>query len=183
MLTPQEQQINDAWMKLSNHQREHLARSIKLLASVHNRKMSEDAVMMYCKRLSPYALTTALYSALSMLADAERMPSIGTIKSAMGGRADLQPFPKIPDLTPEEQARSDQSAIMSMLWLHYAKGWKAADFAGSVFERRFGVDTAKALAAAAELYAPETILRWMRDQERVEAQSRDRVQSGPAGGP
>lgn len=181
MLTPQEQQIETAWTKLSNHQREHLARSVNLLAAVHNRRMSEDAVMMYCKRLSPYALTAGLYSALASLADAERMPSIGAIKSAMRGRTDLEPFKPIPQLTPEQEAASDKSAIMSMLWLHYAKGWGPSEFRGSVFERRFGVDTARALAAAKELYAKETILAWMQAQE-TKAKREDEQYSRSQGG-
>lgn len=55
---------------------------------------------------------------------------------------------------------------MSMLWLHYEKGWQAPNFQGTVFERNFGVETARALAAAREIYDREAVARWMRMQEQ-----------------
>jgi uncharacterized protein (UPF0332 family) len=70
-------------------------------------------------------------------------------------------------MTPAEKKASDHSAIMSMLWLHYVKGWQVSSFAGTIFERNFGVETARALQAAKEIYSAEDVERWMRIQERA----------------
>ncbi len=66
-----------------------------------------------------------------------------------------------------------------MLWLHYIKGWGPEEFRGSVFERKFGVDTTRALAAAREIYDQPTIERWMQDQEAKA--SREDAKSGLQG--
>lgn len=165
MLTPYEEQIEECWRTLSPHQREHLMRSLKLLAQAVGAKMGEERLHIYAKRLSPYATTKALYAAFSSLSEGERMPSVRQIRAEMGQRAELQPAKSIPPLTDEEQRRSDQSAVMSMLWLHYEKGWGPSAFRGTIFQKRLGMDTAGALALAKEIYDRETIAKWMQDQE------------------
>lgn len=94
------------------------------------------------------------------------MPTPNRVKTRLRERAELKPI-EIPQLTTAERENSDKSAVLSMLWLHYAKRWPFEAFNGSVFERNFGKDPVTALKAAAELYDKETIMRWMQDQERL----------------
>ena len=171
MLTPQEESIENAWRALGPSEREHLVNSFRRLAQHHNKKLSEDSLFWYAKRLSPWAKGERLYQTIPMLMEEDRMPTIKRIKEALGGRPEQSPAPTVPALTPEEEKRSDHAAIMSMLWLHYEKGWRASDLAGAIFERQLGVETARALVAAAEIYDRETVARWMRVQE-LEDESR-----------
>lgn len=75
-------------------------------------------------------------------------------------------------LTPAEKKRSDNAAVLSMLWLHYHHGWAlervGQETIGRVVSAQLGVpivDMAKMLADVKEIYPKEMVLQWMRDQQ------------------
>lgn len=87
-------------------------------------------------------------------------------------RQDLKPPPVLVPLRLEEQKRSDNAAMLSMLWLHYNHGWDLMQVGqhtiGRVVARQLGVpdlELVKVLSAAKEAYPKEMVLQWMRDQE------------------
>jgi hypothetical protein len=93
------------------------------------------------------------------------MPSIAEVKTGMAGRTDLEAFKPIPELTPEQRAKSNKAAILSMLWLHYAKGWSLDSFKGHVLGKAYEGDPTAALKAACEIYDRDLVMRWMQDQQ------------------
>jgi hypothetical protein len=86
-------------------------------------------------------------------------------------RRDIKPFEPLPDLTPEEKRRSDNAAVLSLLWLHYAHGWDlnriGAETIGRVVAQQLGKpagDVAKILEAAKEVYTDDVVTKWMAGQ-------------------
>lgn len=79
----------------------------------------------------------------------------------------VQDFKEPPPLTPEERKRADHSAVLSMLWLHYAHGWPVERIASDIVGRLFGGDPVRAVEAAKEIYPREFVLAWMEDQKRA----------------
>jgi hypothetical protein len=76
--------------------------------------------------------------------------------------------------TEQEKALADKAAILSLLWLHYAKHWDLERVGAETISRiviaRAGIpeaDVVKTLAAAKEIYPRELVLRWMDDQQRM----------------
>jgi hypothetical protein len=67
----------------------------------------------------------------------------------------------------DEARRSQHSAVLSMLWLHYFQGWKLDDFGGHILGQLFGKNPKDALEAAKEIYDQDTVCRWMEDQNRL----------------
>lgn len=91
--------------------------------------------------------------------------------AATENRRDTKPFVPPPKLTDVEQHAADLSAVKSLLWLHYAKGWTmdeiGKDTLGRLFARQRGLsadDVPALIEQAKESYPRETILRWMTDQ-------------------
>lgn len=159
------EQRSDSWRNLSPGNQERLTKSIRLLAETHGRKLSDQAVTVWCKALAPYVTTLALFRALAESCEDERMPSIAKVKSRLRGRPELEECKPIPEMTPEERERSDKGAVLSMLWLHHIKGWPMSSFAGTIFERRFGRDPTDALHVAAQTYDRTLVEAWMGDQK------------------
>ena len=165
------------WNQLQdNTESQRLRQAISLLMDVHSRRMSEEAMTHWVKRLTPYTKGKALWAALERACDEKSMPSVGWVLEQMQyeNRADLKPPPTLVPLTPEEQKRSDNAAVLSMLWLHYKHGWAlevvGQHTIGRVVARQLGVtdmDLSKVLAAAKEAYPREMVLKWMIDQEAM----------------
>ena len=156
---------------LSDLLRAKLQSAVKLLAEVHNRRMSDAAVMVWCKALAPYAEGSMLWRAMAAGTEEDKMPSLHRIKELMRGRPDAKAWTDLTPLTPAEKKRSDNAAMLSMLWLHYHHGWSleqvGQETIGRVVSAQLGVaivDMPKMLAAAKEAYPKEMVLQWMRDQ-------------------
>lgn len=157
------------WTKLDPETRERLRRAIEtLFANFSSSKRQNDVkVLTWCRALAPYAKGKSLWWALEMACREARQPGIPDIQRMMNGRPETEAFKPIPELTPEERKRADQSAVLSMLWLHYAKYWWFSDFAGTVLARQLGAEPQEALRAAAETYDRATVLAWMAGQIRA----------------
>jgi hypothetical protein len=128
----------------------------------------------WVKRLLPYAKGKALWAALEHACDEKSMPSVGWVLEQMQyeSRQDLKPAPELVPLTPEQQKRSDNAAMLSMLWLHYHHGWDLMQVGqhtiGRVVARQLGVpdlELGRVLAAAKDSYPRELVLKWMDDQK------------------
>lgn len=160
--------------EVNSNDLQRLRQAISLLMDVHSRRMSEEAMTHWVKRLSPYAKGKALWAALERACDEKTMPSVGWILEQMQHemRQDLKPPPVLVPLTPAEQKRSDNAAMLSMLWLHYNHGWDLMQVGqhtiGRVVARQLGVsdlELGKVLSSAKEAYPKEMVLQWMRDQQ------------------
>lgn len=159
-----QKQRDEAWISLHPINRERLVKAIKKLGAVHNRRMSDDATMQYCRSLAQHASGKAIWQALEESCDDERMPSIHALKRKLAGRPELEPFKAAPLLTDAERKRSDIASIMSMLWLHYEQGWPLEDFAGTTLAKAFGGEPKAALQAAKEIYSRDQIFGWMTNE-------------------
>lgn len=156
-----------------------LRAAIELLADVHGKRMSAEALAHWLKRLLPLA-GSALYRALEIGCDERSFPSLGWVieTAANQNRRDTKPAPTLTPLTPVEQDASDRAAVKSLLWLHYAKGWTldeiGKDSLGALYARQRGIspdDVPALVEAAMQAYPRETILRWMDDTAQQEARS------------
>jgi hypothetical protein len=152
---------SEAWDKLHPVHQERLKKAVMLLAETHSRKLSPAAITVWCRALAPYAEGKLLWRAFQTACETERMPSIDSLRTLMRGRPELSVFQPPPPLSEAEQKRSDQAAIMSMLWLHYECGWSFHDVSGHVLARCFGGDAHSALVKAAECFDAETVRKWM----------------------
>ncbi len=92
----------------------------------------------------------------------------------MRGRPEAVQWKGHERLTPEEQKRSDNAAILSLLWLHYAKGWELERVGAETISRIVAAqlkqpanDIPRLLAAAKEVYSRDFVMRWMEEQERI----------------
>ncbi len=154
----------ESWQRLDIQDRDNLRKAIKLLAEVHGKRLSDQAILVWCKALAAYTQGKALWRALAESCEDDRMPSIAKVKSRLGDRPELSAMKPIPELTPREKDRSEQAAMLSMLWLHYVHGWGPEDFRGSIFETKYGKDPSTAIREAAERIDRATVERWMQDQ-------------------
>jgi hypothetical protein len=75
--------------------------------------------------------------------------------------------------TPEEKAKADQAAILSLLWLHYAKGWELSRVGAETISRLVAAradipptEIERVLAAAKEVYPRTLVLAWMENEKR-----------------
>ena len=125
----------------------------------------------FCRELLPYAGEN-LWRALRQACDGERFPMLGSIKN-LCRQTNISTYVEPPKLTEGQQARADQKAVMSMLWIHHHHGWKPEDFAMSVFERqlgdlleRTGRTVTDVFEEYAKTYTKEQVEKWMDDQER-----------------
>jgi hypothetical protein len=149
-----------------------LTNAIQSVAEVHSKRMSDAAIRVWCKALAPYAKGQQLYRALEAACEEERMPSLHRLRELMRGRPETNAAPTIRPLTELERKESDKAAILSLLWLHYAKGWElervGAETIGRLVAARLEGehDIAKVLAMAKEIYPRDLVLRWMDDQQR-----------------
>lgn len=167
-MDPNYERDRKAWGELHPIHQERLRKAICLLAKVHNRKLADDAVLVWCMALAPYGAGEAVYAALRMSCEDDRMPSIGTVKRRIQGRPELEMYKAPPPLTEAEQKRADQAAIMSMLYLVYVHDWEPADFSGEVFKRvfnRLDADPETCLNAAKEAFDKPTVLKWMESRQ------------------
>lgn len=139
-----------------------------LLARVHNKRLAEDALVVWCRALAPYARGKELWRALEQSCEEKAMPGIQQVKLKLAGRPELEEFKSIPALTPVERKRADQAAIMSMLWLHYEYAWPLKSFAGHILGRMLGADPTKALELAKQTNSRDEVWKWMSDQARAE---------------
>lgn len=112
----------------------------------------------------------SLFRVLDDMQLGKGMPSIAEVLEALQASAtrSLMERPTPPEPTKEERERSDKAAILSMLWLHYAKNWPLWEFKGHILARQFGdKDPQEALKAAKELYDKDLILAWMVNQQQA----------------
>ena len=145
----------------------HILTSLKLLCSAFGRKLDQDALAFWASRLSEYP-PESVFKALREAMDGERFPTLKQLRDAAGNVGPTRnTVVEHPPLTADQRKRSDHSAIMSMLWLHYDKGWPLTDFGGHILGRLFGKDPHEALAKAKEIYDAPTVKAWMIDQQRA----------------
>ncbi len=143
-----------------------LKQAIMLLWAAFGRKADQATRDVWAKSLRPHDGPT-LMRVFRESAEGEHLPNLGVILAKVNGITKAATAYTYPELTPEERRRADQSAILGMLWLHYAKGWGLHSFSGHVLARSFGKDPQEALAAASEIYDKATVIRWMEDQEKA----------------
>lgn len=151
-------------MRTSHSELDQLQQAVRVLWSAFGRKADTDTCAVWAKSLRPYE-GPVLYRVFREAAEAESLPNLGEVLGkirALKKAADGAPSIL---LTDEQRAKADKVAVLSMLWLHYAKGWSFESFHGTIFERNFGKDPVTALKAAAAIYDKDTVLRWMQDQE------------------
>ncbi len=134
--------------------------------------MSDAAVMVWCKALCQYANGSALWRAFAAGCEEDRMPSLHRMRELLRGRQDTAAFVAPPPLTQEERDLSDQAAMLSCLWLHYAKGWElervGSEIIGRLWAKQSGdPDIANRLKQAKEAYPREYVLNWMEEQQAM----------------
>lgn len=143
-----------------------LMESVAKMASVMGRNLNKEALNHWVDRLLGLEPKSLLYRILSDFSDGAKMPALTEVLEAFNYAKRVRPEANLsPQLTEAERKRADQSAIMSMLWLHYEKKWPLSDFSGHVMARAFGRDPIDALMAAAEIFTREDIRKWMKDQQ------------------
>jgi hypothetical protein len=152
----------------SEQQPDDLRRSVRILWSAFGRRADDETCAVWAQSLRAHD-GAALRRVFREAAEGESLPTLGEVLGKVRALRRASEERAAPDLTPEQRKRADNSAILSMLWLHYARGWRLQDFSGHVLGRLFGKDPAEALRAAAEVYDRETVLRWMHDQELADA--------------
>jgi hypothetical protein len=136
------------------------------LASVMGRNLSKDALNHWADRLITLEPKSLLYRILGDFSDGPKMPALTEVLEAFNYAKRVRPEANLtPRLTEAEKKRADQSAIMSMLWLHYEKNWQLSDFNGHIMARSFGRNPVDALIAASEIFTREDIRKWMKDQQ------------------
>lgn len=155
------------WARLTQHQQAKLSSKIQVLFDASGTRLSDKTLKFWCMALAKYATGAMVFRALEQCSEEGTRPSIAKVKTLMRGRPELEEYKPPPKLTESQCKRSEQAAIMSMLWLHYEHGWKLTDFAGHILGRLFGRDPTEALKAAAEMYDRATLARWMEDQKLV----------------
>lgn len=145
---------------------EKIKQSVRLLAANFNRRMDDETLRFWASRLSDH-VGPRLWRALAGALDGETFPTLRWVcdQASESPRANSVRF--TPDLTDEQRRRSDHAAIMSMLWMHYEKGWTLSDFSAHILGRLFGKDPRQALIAAKEIYDSTTVKRWIEDQQRA----------------
>jgi hypothetical protein len=153
-----------------------LRNEIVLLSEVHSKRLSDEAMSHWVKRLLQYATGQALWTALERARDERTFPSVGWVLEERERlmRVEAKPYAALPELTPDERKRSDNAAVLSMLWLHYARGWELERVGAETIARLLAQQTGrpiedipKMLAAAKEIYPRDLVMRWMVDQERA----------------
>lgn len=152
-----------------------LTDAIRLVAECHNWRMTDALLQVWCKKLAPYAKGQAIWKAMSMACEEEKRPSLHRIVELIRGRPETQIWSPPPPPTEKEKYDADVSAILSLLWLHYAKGWELSRVGGETIGRLFAEraskpfppeDIPRMLDAAKEIYPRELVLAWMADQQR-----------------
>jgi hypothetical protein len=143
-----------------------IRKGIQLLCSAFRTRMDKDGLEFWVSKLADYA-GPQLWSALKSALDGDRMPTLRDLRQASGAASRPNAYKEPPPLTADQRKRSDHAAIMSMLWLHYDKGWPLTDFGGHILGRLFGKDPHEALAKAKEIYDAPTVKSWMSDQARA----------------
>lgn len=159
---------NGGWDNLprGDGNRERLAMAVAKLGDVHGRKLSAVQIQHWVSRLTQHAENPILWRILAEACDGARMPAVSDVLDAIAAHPKAQARVEAPP-TPGERLRSNHAAVLSMLWLHYAKNWQLRDFAGTIMASQFGKDPYDALVAAKELYDKPTILAWMANQEQA----------------
>lgn len=143
-----------------------LRQAIVMLCEVHNRRLSDSGFLHWVKRLLPYSKGSALWRALEVACDERTFPSIGWVleQITIEQRKDTKPYIPPPQLTEVEQHNAELARVKAIAWLYHIAGWKADDFAGSVF---FTGDEGKPIAQAideiAARYHRDVVARWMED--------------------
>lgn len=161
------QASGQAWADLGPDLRQRLQRAIGNLFENFGKRRNEVLLLTWCRALAPYAKGDMIWQQLEAACLERSMPAPVDLIKAMGGRPETEAFKPIPELSPEQRRRSDHAAVLSMLWLHYEKGWSVADISGHVLARMFPGDIVKAVEAAKEIYTPEAVRSWMYDQEQA----------------
>lgn len=141
-----------------------LREAIGNLWAAVNRRCEDATKTIWARSLMPHD-GPALRRVFREIVESGETPNLGLILVKVRGIEKAQEGPTLHILSPDERAKSSGVAVLAMLWLHYAKGWRFADFAGTAFERAFGQDPAQVLQSASERYDKKTILAWMRGQE------------------
>jgi hypothetical protein len=150
-----------------------LSDAIRLLAEVHNKRFSDAAITVWCKRLAEYANGSALWRAMSAACEEDRMPSLHRLVELMRGRPETKLYQAMQPPTPEQKAKADKAAVLSLLWLHYAKGWElervGAETIGRLVAGRLDYppeDLPRILAEAKEHYPRTLVMAWMENEQR-----------------
>ncbi len=153
--------------ELKPYQVQDLTDRIQALRDMWAGRFSDAALRHWVKTLTPFYGST-LFQVLERSMNEKSMPSLGHVLEALHQAAARERNGKCielpPPLTPGEQKRSDNAAVLSMLWLHYERGWEARDFTWQIFKRLFerqGADAEMLLNAAKECYDRDTVRRWM----------------------
>lgn len=141
-----------------------IRRRFRAMAANFGKRFPAELELLWVNKLEKYA-GDALDAILEQSLMGEKMPTLGAIMEVVHGRRDSAAFVPPPRLTPEQQKKSDHAAILSMLWLHYEKGWELKEFDGHVLGRLFGGNANTALLKAKEIYDAPTVNRWMQDQQ------------------
>lgn len=84
----------------------------------------------------------------------------------------MNPFMAPAPMTEEERKRADKAAILSMLWLHYAKGWDLARVGSDTISRLVSAhmpetNIERMLIAAKEIYPRDLVMAWMAEEQRI----------------
>lgn len=167
-----------------------LRNEIVLLSEIHSKRLSDEAMAHWVKRLLPYASGQGLWTALERARDERAFPTVGWVLEhrEQSMRREAKPFESPPALTPEERARSDRAAILSMLWLEYTRGFGPQHIGGIVSgcmarlyarQKTSDAHVEALLAEAREKYSREYVLAWMAEQERIAASETQALLDSP----
>lgn len=113
---------------------ERIKAGVRRIANNHARNMSDAQVTSWAETLRPYA-GPVLMRVLDDFAIGDEFPNVGGIRAKYFGLTQSSKTPR--PQTEAERKKADHAAIVSMLWLHYEKGWRLEDFDGSPMARAF----------------------------------------------
>lgn len=151
-----------------------LASAVKTLWSHYGRNLTRDGQESWVRLLKEHDGPRLREVFRSWTQTETSLPTTAGILARLHGRTMHGP-PVFQQPTPEQRKRSEHSAIMSMLWLHYVKGWALNSFAGTVVGNAFGCDPQRALEAAAKEYDKAAVERYIEQLEASEPPSQSKT--------
>lgn len=144
---------------------------IQELCAIHNRKRTDAAIHHMIQRLLPYG-DESIKRAIAWAKDQKTFPSVAELIEVINSSDTASRMTYTPPLSLSEGQRKDstESALRSMLWLHYNHGWPLSSFIGSsVFASIFRfneIDDSQKIKSLEELkktHTKESIDSWMKN--------------------